>query len=40
MDDASNDPPLPTWFQELRHVEKIMGIKEEIADRDLWHVFY
>ncbi|VDP25268.1 unnamed protein product, partial [Onchocerca flexuosa] len=29
------DPPLPTWFQELRHVEKIVGIKEEIVDRDL-----
>ncbi|KAK6112160.1 Raptor N-terminal CASPase like domain family protein [Brugia pahangi] len=39
MDDATSDPPLPTWFQELRHVEKIMGIKEEIADRDLWRKY-
>uniref|UniRef100_A0AAF5Q6G6 Uncharacterized protein n=1 Tax=Wuchereria bancrofti TaxID=6293 RepID=A0AAF5Q6G6_WUCBA len=33
----NNDPSLPTWFQELRHVEKIMSIKEEIADKNLWH---
>ncbi|VDM14889.1 unnamed protein product [Wuchereria bancrofti] len=34
---VNNDPSLPTWFQELRHVEKIMSIKEEIADKNLWH---
>uniref|UniRef100_A0A0R3RZM9 WD_REPEATS_REGION domain-containing protein n=1 Tax=Elaeophora elaphi TaxID=1147741 RepID=A0A0R3RZM9_9BILA len=37
FDKGNSDPPLPTWFQELRHVVKIVGINEEIADRDLWH---
>ncbi|VDN06650.1 unnamed protein product [Thelazia callipaeda] len=39
IEDMHTDPSLPTWFQELRHVEKIIGIKEEIVDRDLWKKF-
>ncbi|VDM41062.1 unnamed protein product [Toxocara canis] len=30
------DPPVATWFQESRHVEKIVGVKEEIEERDTW----
>ncbi|VDK54632.1 unnamed protein product [Anisakis simplex] len=36
VDDARTDPPVATWFQESRHIEKIIGVKEEIEERDTW----
>lgn len=36
VDDARTDPPVATWFQESRHVEKIIGVVEEIEERDTW----
>ncbi|VDN19139.1 unnamed protein product [Gongylonema pulchrum] len=31
---------MPTWFQERRHTEMIMGLKEEMPDRHLWYDFF